>query len=103
MKEVISVRLEDSLLDELNRFAKTEGKSRTAVIKEAIRFYLKHAHIKNSSDGFVPFSEYKKVNDELKALLKQISILEARLAELKKENEALKEKLENSRKRRWFF
>ncbi len=103
MKEVISVRLEDSLLDELNKFAKSEGKSRTAVIKEAIRFYLRHVHTKSGLDGFVPFSEYKRVNDELKALLKQVSHLEARLVELKKENELLKEKLESSKKKRWFF
>ncbi len=100
MKGVISLRLEDSLLYELDNFAKAEGKTRSAVIKEAIRFYLKNAHIKNSSDGFVPFSEYRRVNDELKEALRRIGELEAEVSKLRKENEMLRQ---TNKKRRWFF
>ncbi len=100
-KGVISIRLEASLLQELDRVAKEEGKTRTGVIKEAIRHYLQNVHRKNSSEGFVPFLEYKKVNEELKNALKKISQLEALVVELRKENELLKEA--QKRKRRWFF
>lgn len=97
MKGVISFRLETSLLEELDRVSKEEGKTRTGVIKEAIRYYLQHVHRKKDSEGFVPFLEYKRVNEELKEALKRISELEAKLAELSKENEILK------KRRRWFF
>ncbi len=96
-KGVISFRLEPSLLEELDRVAKEEGKTRTGMIKEAIRYYLQHIHRKKDSEGFVPFLEYRRVNEELKEALKRISELEARLAELSKENEMLK------KRRRWFF
>lgn len=97
MKGIVSFRLEPSLLEELDRVSKEEGKTRTGVIKEAIRYYLQHLNRKNSSEGFVPFVEYKKVNEELKEALKKISELEVKLAELSKENEILK------KRKRWFF
>ncbi len=96
-KGVISFRLEPSLLEELDRVSREEGKTRTGIIKEAVRYYLQHIHRKKDSEGFVPFLEYKKVNEELKEALRKISELEAKLAELSKENEMLK------KKRRWFF
>ncbi|RLJ70469.1 ribbon-helix-helix CopG family protein [Hydrogenivirga caldilitoris] len=99
MKGVISFRLEPSLLEELDRVSKEEGKTRTGIIKEAIRYYLQHIHRKNNSEGFVPFLEYRKVNEELKETLRRVSELEARIAELSKENELLK----RDKKRRWFF
>ncbi len=103
MKGVISFRLEPSLLEELDRVSKEEGKTRTGVIKEAIRYYLQHIHRKNSSEGFVPFLEYKKVNEELKSALRRISELEAKVAELSKENEHLRKEAGREKKRRWFF
>jgi len=103
MKGVISFRLEPSLLEELDRVSKEEGKTRTGIIKEAIRYYLQHIHRKNSSEGFVPFLEYRKVNEELKEALKRISELEAKVAELSKENEILKREDDKAKKKRWFF
>lgn len=96
MRGVISFRLEPSLLEELDRVCREEGKTRTGLIREAIRYYLQHIHRKNSSEGFVPFLEYKKVNEELKEALLRISELEAKIAELSKEREMLK-------KKRWLF
>jgi len=102
MKGLISLRLEASLLEELDRACREEGKTRTAVIKEAIRHYLQHLKRKDNSEGFVPFLEYRKVNDELMKALGRIAELEASVAELKKENEMLRKQSE-VRKRRWFF
>ncbi len=99
-RPIISLRVEASLLQEMDEFCKKEGKSRTALIKEAVRFYLANAPLRNRSEGFVPFMEYKKVTEELKEALRRISELEAEIATLRKENEALKEKL---KKKRWFF
>ncbi len=101
MRGVISFRLEASLLEELDRVSRQEGKTRTALIKEAIRYYLQHIRRKDSSEGFVPFLEYRRVNEELKTALRRIAELEALLAELRKENELLKSP--DRKKRRWFF
>jgi len=103
MKGVISLRIEPSLLEELDKVAREEGKSRTGVIKEAVRYYLQHIHRKNSSEGFVPFLEFKKANDELKESLRRLAELEAKVAKLSKENEILKEELKKTKKRRWIF
>jgi len=103
MKGVISLRIEPSLLEELDKVAREEGKSRTGVIKEAIRYYLQHIHRRNSSEGFVPFLEFKKTNDELKESLRRIAELEAEVAKLSKENEVLREELRKTKKRRWIF
>ncbi|NPA41117.1 MAG: ribbon-helix-helix protein, CopG family [Aquificae bacterium] len=103
MGGTISIRIEASLLEELDRVAREEGKTRSGLIKEAVRYYLRNIHRKNSSEGFVPFLEYKKTNEELKEALKRISELEAQLAELRKENEVLKEQLKAVKKKRWFF
>ncbi len=102
MKGVISIRIEPSLLEEMDRVCKEEGKTRSGFIKEAIRYHLQNTHRKNSSEGFVPFLEYKKVNEELKEALKRISDLESQLAELRKENEILR-KDSKGKKKRWFF
>jgi len=51
----------------------------------------------------VPFLEYKRVNEELKESLKRISELESQLAELRKENEMLKQEVGKGKKRKWFF
>jgi cell shape-determining protein MreC len=72
------------------------------LIKEAIRHYLDNAHRGNSSEGFVPFLEYKKLNEELRETLKRVGDLERRLMELSEENRRLREKLEK-KKRCWFF
>ncbi len=103
MKGVISFRLEPSLLEELDKVSREEGKTRTGIIKEAIRYYLQNIHRKNNSEGFVPFLEYKKANEELKEALRRISELEVLVAELRKENEILREELKKSKKKRWFF
>ncbi len=97
MGNVVSIRLEASLLSELDRICKEEGKSRTTVIKEALRYYLQYIRSKSSTEGFVPFSEYRQVNEELKEALRKIAELEALLAEVKKEKDML------TKKRRWFF
>ncbi len=101
MKGVISFRLEASLLEELDRVSKEEGKTRTGIIKEAIKYYLQHIHRKKDSEGFVPFLEYKRTNEELKEALRRISELEARIAQLSKENEHLRK--EAQKRKRWFF
>ncbi len=100
MRGVISLRIESSLLDELDKAVKEEGKSRTGLIKEAIRYYLQHLRRGKNQEGFVPFVEYRKVNEELKNAMDRIAKLEAENAELKKENEMLKS---GQKKRRWFF
>ncbi len=97
MGNVVSIRLEASLLSELDRICKEEGKSRTTVIKEALRYYLQYIRSKSNTEGFVPFSEYRQVNEELKEALRKIAELEALLAEVKKEKDML------TKKRRWFF
>ena len=98
MKGVISLRIEPSLLEEIDKVVKEEGKSRTVFIKEAVRYYLQNARRKDSSEGFVPFVEYKKVNEELKSALDRIKELEKEVLSLKQENESLRQK-----KRRWLF
>ena len=98
MKGVISLRIEPSLLEEIDKATKEEGKSRTVFIKEAVRYYLQNARRKDSSEGFVPFPEYKKVNEELKGALERIKELEKEVVSLKRENESLKRK-----KKRWLF
>lgn len=98
MKGVISLRIEPSLLEEIDKVVKEEGKSRTVFIKEAVRYYLQNARRKDSSEGFVPFIEYKKVNEELKSALDRIKELEKEVLSLKQENESLRQK-----KRRWLF
>ncbi len=98
MKGVISLRIEPSLLEEIDKVVKEEGKSRTVFIKEAVRYYLQNARRKDSSEGFVPFMEYKKVNEELKSALDRIKELEKEVLSLKQENESLRQK-----KRRWLF
>ena len=103
MKGVISIRIEPSLLEEMDRVCKEEGKTRSGFIKEAIRYHLQNTHRKNSSEGFVPFLEYKKVNEELKEALKRITELESQVAELKKENEILRKGSDKGKKKRWFF
>ncbi len=103
MKGVISLRLSASLLEEIDRMCREEGKSRSAFIKEALRHYLQHIQRKGNSEGFVPFLEYKKVNEELREALWRIAELEALVAELRKENESLRKELEGGRRRRWFF
>ena|GEM_PF-2206710 len=101
MRGVISLRIETSLLEELDRAVKEEGRSRTALIKEAVRYYLQHLRRKNESEGFVPFLEFKRTNDELKEALTRIAELESRVAELRKENEMLRSG--QQKRRRWFF
>jgi len=41
---IITFKLPDSLLAELDRYALKHGMSRTGVIREAIRYYLTHNH-----------------------------------------------------------
>ncbi len=101
MGEVISLRMDSSLLGEIDKVAEEEGKTRSAVIKEAVRYYLQHVRRKENMESFVPFAEYKKVNEELVKALGRIKELEVEIANLRKENEALKK--EASKKRRWFF
>ncbi|MDQ7082601.1 MAG: ribbon-helix-helix domain-containing protein [Aquificota bacterium] len=100
---MITVRLEPSFFEEVDRVAKELGKSRSALIKEALRFYLQHLRRGESPEGFVPFLEFKRVNEELIRSLNRIKDLEVEVATLKKENELLKKELENRPKRRWFF
>jgi metal-responsive CopG/Arc/MetJ family transcriptional regulator len=102
MRGVISLRIESSLLEELDKAVQEEGRSRTGIIKEAIRYYLQHLRKRKDSEGFVPFIEFKKANEELKSALERIAELEARVAELRKENEMLKAS-SAQKKRRWFF
>lgn len=103
MRGVITVRIESSFLEEVDRVAKKQGKSRSALIKEALRFYIQHLRREDSPDGFVPFLEFKKVNEELIRSLNRIKELEVEIATLRKENEMLKKELESRPKRRWFF
>ncbi|HIC97517.1 MAG TPA: ribbon-helix-helix protein, CopG family [Aquificaceae bacterium] len=98
MRNVVSIRLERSLLEEVDKVAKREGKARSVVVREALRIYVKNLKSEKSREGLVPFSEYRKVSEELKDALKKIGELERKIAELSKENELLK-----SKKRRWFF
>ena len=102
MKGVISLRMDPSLLKEIDRVAKEEGKTRSALIKEAVRYYLQRIHSMDSSEGFVPFLEYKKVNEDLMRSLDRIRELEVEITSLRKENEFLKREVERKR-RRWFF
>ncbi len=102
MKGVISLRMDPSLLKEIDRVAKEEGKTRSALIKEAVRYYLQRVHSMDSSEGFVPFLEYKRVNEDLMRSLDRIRELEVEITSLRKENEFLRREVER-RKRRWFF
>ncbi len=102
MKGVISLRMDPSLLKEIDRVAKEEGKTRSALIKEAVRYYLQRIHSMDSSEGFVPFLEYKRVNEDLMRSLDRIRELEVEITSLRKENEFLKREVERKR-RRWFF
>ena len=102
MKGVISLRMDPSLLKEIDRVAKEEGKTRSALIKEAVRYYLQRVHSMDSSEGFVPFLEYKRVNEDLMRSLDRIRELEVEITSLRKENEFLKREVERKR-RRWFF
>jgi len=103
MGSVISLRLSASLLEEIDRICREEGKSRSAFVKEALRYYLQHTRRKDNSEGFVPFLEYRKINEELRSALRRIAELEALVAELRKENETLRKELEGRRRKRWFF
>ncbi|MGE5807808.1 MAG: ribbon-helix-helix protein, CopG family [Nitrospirota bacterium] len=40
MRSVLSVRLSDKVARELNQFAKSQGRSRSDVVKESISIYL---------------------------------------------------------------
>jgi len=103
MKGMISLRLEGSLLSEVDKARLREGKSRTAFIKEALLHYLQYIERKEGSGGFVPFDEYKRLNEELKTTLIKVAKLENLVANLTKENETLSQELKKAKKKRWFF
>ena len=92
MKETVSIRLEKHFIEQIDRLAQQEGTSRTEVIREALRVYFK---TKESAEdrSFVPFSEYKKLTDEVIKGKYEMGQMRAKVEALEEERSKLREEL----------
>ena len=101
-------RLSQDIIEELKEIANTLGISETEAISRAIHIlYLQlKGEEKNSFDSsIVPFSEYQKVQDQLKQAIYKLGELQG---ELKVKNELIHElrnqikELKNTPQKRWW-
>lgn len=103
-------RLSQETLKQLKELSQLLGISETEIVSRAIHFYyisIKGEEKSIESGSIVPFSEYKKAQEQLKQAIYKIGQLEGQLKvkeELIKElKQRIKELQEKQSKKRWKF